>query len=319
MLIVQKFGGSSLAGLERLGRAAEICRGEKERGNELAVVVSAMGDTTDELSALAGEISPAPQARELDALMSTGEQQSAALMALMLSRLGVKGRSYTGWQAGICTDSAHGCAEIADISTRRLRDALSSGITPVVCGFQGITKDGDITTLGRGGSDTTAVALACALGADVCDIYTDVKGIYTADPRLVPGARLLEKTDFRDMLALAERGCQVLHPRCVRLAADNGMPVRLRSSFEPETQGTLVCRMAEKDRPALCGVTAERETGLITLAGRAADADALSELARRLSAEGIQPLTMHAEKNRVCVQVEMLRMTQALNIAHGMI
>ena len=213
MLVVQKFGGSSLAGPERLRRAANICLDARKRGNDVVLVVSAMGNTTDDLEDIALKISASPPAREMDALMTTGEQQSAALMAIMLESLGTPARSFAGWQAGLFTDRRHGDARISVIAPGRINAALAEGVTPVVSGYQGVSSSGDVTALGRGGSDTTAVALAAALGADKCEIYTDVDGIYTADPRLIKDARKLARIDYRDMLRLARAGSQVLHPR----------------------------------------------------------------------------------------------------------
>ena len=254
MLIVQKFGGSSLAGTERLRRAAGIAAEARRRGHSVLVVVSAMGDTTDELLDMAHEISSQPPARELDALISTGEQQSAALMAITLESMGLAARSFTGWQAGIITDGSHAEARIEMIAAGELAAALERGEIAVVSGFQGVSPEGGITTLGRCGSDTTAVALAAALDAERCEIYTDVDGIYTADPRIVSGARRLEEIDFRDMLLLAGAGSQVLHDRSVALALANDVEIRLLSSFEPG-RGSRVRLLADAERPDYAGVT----------------------------------------------------------------
>lgn len=239
MLIVEKFGGSSLADIERLRRAAEICRSARCREHDVIVVVSAMGDTTDHLVDMAQEISPRPSKRELDALMTTGEQQSAALMAIMLESLGVKAQSLSGWQAGILTGSRHGGSDIRLIAPGRIQEALSRGRVPVVTGFQGFTAQGDVSTLGRGGSDTTAVALAAALHADCCRIYTDVDGVYDRDPRKYPNARRYRRIGYNQMLSMARRGAQVLHDRCVELARDNRIPLEVRSTFT-DTPGTIV-------------------------------------------------------------------------------
>ncbi len=267
MRIVQKFGGSSLADPARLRRAAGISLEAKRRGNEVVTVVSAPGESTDKLLALVREITPQPSARELDALLATGEQGSAALMAMMLEMLGTAAHSYSGWQAGLVTDENHGEARLLLAAPRRLLEALAAGEIPVVAGFQGITPSGDISTLGRGGSDTSAVALAAALGAERCEIYTDVDGVYTADPRLVDGARLLPAIDSRDMLALARAGSQVLHAESVRLAMAEGQPIRLLSSFSA-SPGSEVRLLDESERPALAGVTRDGAAHTVTLAGR---------------------------------------------------
>ena len=315
MLIIQKFGGSSLADPERLRRAAGICAEARRRGNGLVVVVSAAGDSTDELLALARRLHPHPPARELDALLATGEQQSAALMAITLSSMGLPARSFTGRQAGIRTDAAHGAASIREIDPAPLRAALDRGEIAVAAGFQGVSPQGDLTTLGRGGSDTTAVALDAALGAERCEIYTDVDGIYTADPRLVPGAKLLEQIDFRDMLALAEAGSQVLHPRSVALAEANGTEIRLLSSFRPGP-GSVVRRLEEADRPPVAGVTRDGETGTVTAVGREVSPEMLRRLEDILRENGIVPLRGETGEGRLQIQVAPDRLLPALELTH---
>ena len=248
MLTIQKFGGSSLADVEKLHRAAQLCVRERERGRDVVMVVSAMGGATDELLALAYSVSAAPEGRELDALMSTGECASAALCAIALEALGQRALSLSGWQSGIFTDSVHGEAQIETLTAGRIRAALARGIVPVVSGFQGIDSRGDVTTLGRGGSDTTAVALAAALNADSCDIFTDVAGIYTADPRLVPSAKLLAAADTRDMLRLSYAGAQVLYARSLETALERGVELRLRGA-DGVGEGTLVRLLGESERP----------------------------------------------------------------------
>ena len=267
MRIVQKFGGSSLADLSRLRRAAEICLEARRRGNEVLAVVSAAGDTTDEMISLVREITPRPSARELDALLATGEQRSAALLAILLEGLGAPARSFTGWQAGLVTEERHGEARLLLAAPGRLLKSLAAGQIPVVAGFQGLTPSGDISTLGRGGSDTTAVALAAALEGARCEIYTDVDGIYTADPRLVEGARLIPAIDFRDMLTLADAGSQVLHAESVRLALAEEQPIRLLSAFRA-SPGSEVRTLDASERPALAGVTRDEAAHTVTLAGR---------------------------------------------------
>ncbi|GAV22283.1 aspartate kinase [Carboxydothermus pertinax] len=244
MLVVQKYGGSSVANPQRIknvaGRVAEYYR----VGHRVAVVVSAMGDTTDELLELMEEISPNPPAREIDMLLSTGEQVSIALLAMALNELGVPAQSFTGLQAGIYTDELHTKARITKIKPERITDALNSGKVAVVAGFQGVNQKGDITTLGRGGSDTTAVALAAALKADICEIYTDVDGVYTADPRIVPDARKIKEISYEEMLELASLGAVVLQPRSVDFARNYKVEVHVRSSFN-YNDGTVL--KEEKD------------------------------------------------------------------------
>ena len=240
-LIVQKFGGSSVANAERLGRVAGIIYACAQKGNKVVAVVSAMGDTTDELIELANKINPDPPEREMDMLMSTGEQISSALLAMAIDKKGSPAISFTGPQVGIITDEHHTTAKIRTIETKRLHKELNAGKIVVVTGFQGMTRNKDITTLGRGGSDLSAVALAVALKADVCEIYTDVEGIYTADPRLVPEARKLKTIDFDEMLELAARGAQVMQTRAVEVAKKYNMPLHVRSSFVPK-EGTIIMK-----------------------------------------------------------------------------
>ena len=215
-LIVQKYGGSSVADATSVKRVARRIVDTKKSGDEVVVVVSAMGDTTDELLDLANEVSPLPPGRELDMLLTAGERISMAVLAMAIHDLGAEARSYTGSQAGLITDSAHGAARIIDVSPGRISEALAEGAIPIVAGFQGVAQDSkDITTLGRGGSDTTAVALAAALNADVCEIYTDVDGVFSTDPRVVPAARRVPLITYEEMMELAAVGAKVLHLRCV--------------------------------------------------------------------------------------------------------
>ncbi len=318
MLLIQKFGGSSLADGERLRRAAEIALAARNAGHRLVIVVSAAGDSTDALIDLAHAIDPAPPLREMDALLSTGEQQSAALMAIQLSVLGAPARSFAGWQAGIETDSVHGGAKIRRIAPQRLLDALDAGLIAVTAGFQGKTPEGDLSTLGRGGSDTTAVALAAAMGAERCEIYTDVDGVFTADPRLIPEAVRLSAIDSRDMLALAEGGSQVLHPESVRLAMENGVDLRLLSSFRPG-EGTAVRRLSPADRPALAGVTRDRERSAVTIAGREAGAALLPVCREALSARGIPLMRSEIRENALRITVPPERLDEALQTLHGLV
>ena len=318
MLIVQKFGGSSLRDPERLRHVAELVRKAHEKA-ELVVVVSAMGGTTDSLTGRAREMNETPPPRELDALVTTGEQQAAALLVMTMERLGLPAVSLTGWQAGILTDTHYGDGEIRVIEPGRIRRELSRGRVPVVTGFQGVCAAGDVTSLGRGGSDTTAVALAAALEADACDIYTDVKGIYTADPRVIPEARLLPEIDTRDMLALSRAGSKVLHAKSVELALANDVPLRLLSSFE-EGPGSTVKLLPEAKRPTLAGLTGRAETGRITLAGRGADAAALSEAVLLLSKAGVAVLGGALGENAMTLTVKKEDHPAAMQLLHrGMI
>ena len=239
-IIVQKFGGTSVADTEKIKHVAEVVMAERSLGNDVVVVVSAMGHTTDHLVKLANEISETPPSRELDMLLSTGEGISIALLAMALETAGCKAVSMNAMQVGIITENIHSKARIVDIKTDKLKKHLQEGKVVVVAGFQGVTEDGEITTLGRGGSDTSAVALAAALGAERCDIYTDVEGVYTTDPRIVPNASRLEEVSYEEMLELARVGANVLHPRAVETAKQFNVPLRVRSSFKLENKGTLI-------------------------------------------------------------------------------
>lgn len=239
MLIVQKFGGSSLADANRIRRAAKRAIHAAQGGNQVVVVVSAQGDTTDHLVSAAAAISTAPPKRELDAYLAAGEQMSAGLMTMALDAMGHKAVSLTGWQAGLLTNDVHADARVRALINDRIRRELAQGKIVVVTGFQGINDAGDITTLGRGGSDTTAVALAAFLGADKCQIYTDVDGVYDRDPRIFPDAVRYAEIDYDHMLSLARQGAQVLHDRCVELAMEHGVQIQVLSSFRPGL-GTMV-------------------------------------------------------------------------------
>jgi len=277
-LVVQKYGGSSVADAEGVKRVAKRITETKRAGHEVCVVVSAMGDTTDDLLDLAQQVSPLPPARELDMLLTAGERISMALLAMAIANLGHVARSFTGSQAGVITDSAHGRARIIDVTPGRIREALDQGAIAIVAGFQGISVDTkDITTLGRGGSDTTAVALAAALGADVCEIYTDVDGVYTADPRIVPTARKIDRISSEEMLEMAASGAKVLHLRCVEYARRYGVPVHVRSSFTAR-EGTWVADAATDqstdgtpggamEQPIISGVAHDRSEAKITVVG----------------------------------------------------
>ena len=270
-LIVQKFGGSSVADAESIKRVAKRIVETRRAGNDVVVAVSAMGDTTDELLDLAHQVTPMPEPRELDMLLSSGERISMALLAMAIKSMGYDARSFTGSQAGMITDAQHGAARIVDVTPVRLREALDEGSIVIVAGFQGFNRDTrDITTLGRGGSDTTAVALAAALGADVCEIYTDVDGVFTADPRVVKKARKIDWISFEDMLELAASGSKVLLHRCVEYARRYNIPIHVRSSFSG-LQGTWVSNEPQGDQKMeqaiISGVAHDTSEAKVTVVG----------------------------------------------------
>jgi aspartate kinase len=267
-LVVQKYGGSSVAAAERIKRVAERIVAARKAGDDVVVVVSAMGDTTDELMDLAHQVSPLPPGRELDMLLTAGERISMALLAMAIHNLGYEARSYTGSQAGVLTTSTHGRARIIDVTPGRLQGALDEGAIAIVAGFQGVAQDTkDITTLGRGGSDTTAVALAAALHADVCEIYTDVDGVFTADPRIVPNARRIRQITYEEMLELAACGAKVLMLRCVEYARRFRVPIHVRSSYS-NNNGTMVTGSMEDlsvEQAMITGVAHDRSEAKITI------------------------------------------------------
>ena len=266
-LIVKKFGGTSVADAERIEAVADNIESEILAGNKVTVVLSAMGDSTDDLIKLAKEINPEPDLREYDALVSTGEQISVALLAMALLKRGIKGKSYTAYQLGIKTNSSHSRARILDVEVSKITSELNEGVVPVITGFQGMNESGDITTLGRGGSDTTGVALAAALDADECQIYTDVDGIFTTDPRVYDKARLLKEVSFEEMLELSSSGAKVLQLRAVEYASKFNLPIRVLSSFN-EGEGTLV--QEEKnimERPIVSGISSIDSEAKLTIRG----------------------------------------------------
>jgi aspartate kinase len=272
-LVVQKYGGSSLTDAESIKRVARRIVETRKAGNEVCVVVSAMGDTTDELVDLAQQVSPMPQAREMDMLLTAGERMSMALVAMAIANLGHTARSFTGSQAGVITDSSHGKARIIDVTPGRIRSALDNGDIAIVAGFQGVSADSkDITTLGRGGSDTTAVALAAALHADVCEIYTDVDGVFTADPRIAPHARKIARLSNEEMQEMAACGAKILHLRCVEYARRFDMPIHVRSSFSYREGTLIVTQPADEEgdsveAPIIAGVAHDRSEAKITVVG----------------------------------------------------
>ncbi|MEX0427929.1 aspartate kinase [Nocardioides sp. DS6] len=271
-IVVQKYGGSSVADAAGIKRVAQRIVNTKKQGHDVVVVVSAMGDTTDELRDLAEQVTPLPPPRELDMLLTAGERISMALVAMAIAQLGHEARSYTGSQAGVITDSVHGKAKIIDIRPGRIEEALKDGAIAIVAGFQGVSQDTkEVTTLGRGASDTTAVALAAALGAEVCEIYSDVDGVFTADPRIVHTARKLEKVSTEEMLELAASGAKILHLRCVEYARRYDMPIHVRSSFSSK-EGTWIIPdnspgAAEMEQAIIAGVAHDRSEAKITVVG----------------------------------------------------
>jgi aspartate kinase len=279
-LIVQKYGGSSVADAESIKRVAKRIVQTRRAGNDVVVAVSAMGDTTDDLIDLAHQVTPQPDPREMDMLLTTGERISMALLAMAIKSMGLDARSYTGSQAGMITDDRHGSARIVDVTPGRVREALDAGAIAIVAGFQGFNRDSkDITTLGRGGSDTTAVALAAALGADVCEIYTDVDGVFSADPRIVPKAHKIDTVTSEEMLELAAAGAKVLYIRAVEYARRHGVTLHVRSSFN-NNEGTWVLPLEQHDlkqrdtkegesveEPVITGVAGDLNEAKITVVG----------------------------------------------------
>ena len=286
--IVQKYGGTSVGSVELIQRVAEKVAAVRERGDRIAVVVSAMGDHTDRLVDLAAGIAREPNPREMDVLLATGEQVSIALLAMALCERGIPARSFTGSQVRVRTTSVHRRARITDVEVQRLRTALDNGEVPVVAGFQGVDDAGDITTIGRGGSDTSAVALAVALKADECQILTDVDGVYTTDPRLVPGARLLSRISFEEMLELAGQGSRVLHLRSVEFAAKYNVPLRVLSSFRPGP-GTLICKEDPSvEAPLISGIAFNRDEAQITVSGLPDTPECIARVLKPISSANIE-------------------------------
>jgi aspartate kinase len=293
---VQKYGGSSVADADGIKRVAQRIVATRKAGDSVVVVVSAMGDTTDELVDLATQVTPLPPGRELDMLLTAGERISMALLAMAIANLGLVGRSFTGSQAGVITDSSHGRARIIDVTPGRIRSALDEGAIPIVAGFQGVSQQGkDITTLGRGGSDTTAVALAAALRADVCEIYTDVDGVFTADPRIVPTARHIPRISYEEMLEMAACGTKVLMLRCVEYARRYAIPIHVRSSFS-NRDGTWVSEASRAsgtetdqtmEQAIISGVSHDQSEAKITLVGVPDKVGEAARIFRVIAASGI--------------------------------
>ena len=286
-LIVQKYGGTSVADPERIKNVAERVVAAAESGQQVCVVVSAMGRSTDELVDMAAQISPAPFARELDMLLSAGERISMALLSMAIIELGREAISFTGSQAGIVTDTTHGKARIVEIRARRVLEALETGKIVIVAGFQGVSTDFDVTTLGRGGSDTTAVALAAALQADACEIYTDVEGVFTADPRLVPEARKLHAVSYEEMLELSAAGAKVLMLRSVEYARNYGVTIHVRSSFT-DAKGTWIKKEDERmEQAIISGIAHDTSEAKVTIRGVPDQPGVAARVFRPLADEGV--------------------------------
>ncbi|HEX7066334.1 MAG TPA: aspartate kinase [Bacillales bacterium] len=286
-LFVQKFGGTSVGSVERIQNAADRIIRKVEEGNQIVVTVSAMGKTTDELAGLAAQIHSQPSKREADMLLSAGEQISMSLLAMALEKKGYSAVSLTGWQAGIRTEDVHGNARILNIQTERIQSLLENSKIVIVAGFQGVTESGEITTLGRGGSDTTAVALAAALGADKCEIFTDVDGVYTCDPRYVKGARKVEAISYDEMLELATLGAGVLHPRAVEFAKNHHVKLEVRSSMSDKSGTSIEEEAPVENQLVVRGLAFETNVTKITLYGLPNHMDTLSNVFTTLAASGI--------------------------------
>ncbi|HEV2131063.1 MAG TPA: aspartate kinase, partial [Longimicrobiaceae bacterium] len=336
MLIVQKYGGTSVGSPERIRSVARRVVAARRAGHELVVVVSAMGDATDELLALAAEVTGSEEAcrghpRELDMLLSAGERISMALLAMAIRELGEDALSFTGSQAAIITDETHTAARIAEVRAGRVREELERGRVVIVAGFQGVSRTREITTLGRGGSDTTAVALAAALHAERCEIFTDVEGVFTADPRRVPEARIIPEIDYGEMIELAAAGAQVMHPRAVEIGARYNVRIRVLSSFGPEVpevgarSGTLITRTPRRmEGLALTGIASTRGQAKLVLGGLPPGLRTPTELLVRL-AEGGVSVDMISEANdadgRTQLQLTIVEATlsQARSLCEGVL
>lgn len=286
MLVVMKFGGSSVADLEKIRNVADRCIRKWREGNQVVVVLSAMGKTTDHLLAQAGEISKMPSRREMDMLLATGEQVSVSLMAMTMIQMGVTAISLNAWQVPMQTTSAYQNAKLKRIDSERITKELDSNKIVVVTGFQGINKYDDVTTLGRGGSDTTAVALAAALNADVCEIYTDVDGVYTADPRIVPDARKMPEVTYEEMLEFASLGAKVLHNRCVEMARRYNVKLVVKSSMM-EAEGTVVKETTKMEKMLISGVAGDRNIAKIAVSGMKDDPESTFRLLNLLAKNGV--------------------------------
>ena len=327
-LRVQKYGGTSVGTPERIRRVAGRIAAERSAGHEVVVVVSAMGDTTDELLALAAQVSPEPRLRhprELDMLLTAGERITMALTAMAIRDLGMEAISLTGSQAAIITDEAHTVARIEEVRATRVRAELDAGRVVIVAGFQGVSRAREVTTLGRGGSDTTAVALAAALAAESCDIFTDVDGIFTADPRRVPAARLIPAIDYQEMIELASAGAQVMHPRAVEIGARFGVPIRVRSSFrDHDDVSTLISRRPAMEEMVVTGLASNAGYARLVLRGLPPTLAAVARILSALAAERISvDMAGHADRpdGRRQVQLSVLEadLPRAEELVRGLV
>lgn len=318
-LIVQKFGGTSVGSVERILNVAQRVKAETDQGNQVVVVVSAMGKSTDQLVNLAKEISGQPNKRDMDMLLSTGEQVTIALLSMALNEQNLPAISFTGWQAGIVTEPVHSNARITTINTEAVKTKLAEGKVVIVAGFQGITEDGEITTLGRGGSDTTAVALAAALNADKCDIYTDVTGVFTSDPRYVKSARKLQSVSYDEMLELANLGAGVLHPRAVEFAKNYQVRLEVRSSIERE-EGTVIEEEASMEQNLVVrGVAFEDEITKVSVLGLANSLTSLSTIfttlaENHLNVDIIVQSTTEGESANLAFSIKTEDLLETLNV-----
>jgi aspartate kinase len=285
-VIVQKYGGTSVGSVERIQAVADRVVRSREEGNDVVVIVSAMGDTTDDLMSMARQIAPIPEPRELDMLLTAGERIAMSLLGIAINARGCRAASYTGSQAGIITDTQHGAAKIVEIRPKRIAEALEAGNVVIVAGFQGLSSQYEITTLGRGGSDTTAVAMAAALGAEVCEIYTDVRGVFTSDPRVVEGARKIDLISYEEMLEFAAAGARVLHSRSVEYARRHGVRIHVRSSFE-DVPGTWVQEDGEMEGVLISGVALDRDEAKVTLERVPDRPGVAATVFKAIAAEGI--------------------------------
>lgn len=319
-LIVQKFGGSSVANVEKIQNVARRVVSYKKKGNSVVVVVSALGDTTDELIDLASKINSDPSDREMDMLLSTGEQISTALLAMAIHKLGLEAISFTGAQVGIMTDKNHTKARIIKINGDRIREELKKGKIVIVAGFQGMTIDSDITTLGRGGSDLTAVALAKELKADECEIYTDVEGIYTTDPRIEPKARKLKAITFDEMLEMASLGAQVMQARSIEVAKKFNVPLHVRSSMS-ENEGTMIIKEVKDMEDALItGVTLNKNESKVTVCDMPDKPGVAAKLFKELSNGGVNvdmivQNVSHTKKTDISFTIPRSNLTKTINLA----
>lgn len=321
-IIVQKFGGSSVANIDRIKVVAQRILESKTKRNNIVVVVSALGDTTDDLVDLAAKISEHPTEREMDMLMSTGEQISSALVAMAIQELGHDAISFTGAQVGILTDNIHTKAKIQNISARSIRKALKENKIVIVAGFQGVTKNNEITTLGRGGSDLTAVALAMALKAQVCEIFTDVEGIYTTDPRIVREAQKIKEITFDEMLEMASLGAQVMQPRSIEVARRFNIPLHVRSSFSKE-EGTMIVKNTQKlEDLAVSGITCNKAEAKITICGVQDKPGVAAEIFTQISKAGVSVDTIvqnvsHTRQTDISFTVLKTDLTKAIKASQS--